>query len=131
MKKSIFYLVAFVLIAVCCKKSGTDSSAVRYEFNSDVSAEYKLEYSIDNNTLSTETITGTSWTKTVSMVKQKGIGNVNVAKLTVYPPAAWANTATSANVMLKIFVDNNQKIATEKLLNASHINTGVFSLISF
>lgn len=131
MKKSFLYIVAFVLMLASCKKSGPASSTVRYEFNSNVSAEYKLQYATDNNSQLTETFTGTTWTKSVSVIKHEGIGNVNVARLTVYPPAAWANTSTSANIMMKIFVNNNQKTATDTVLNASHINAGVFTIISF
>ncbi|MEO7489152.1 MAG: hypothetical protein ABIU77_18710 [Ferruginibacter sp.] len=131
MKKAVLYILVFVLILSSCKKDGSGSRSVRYEFTSNISANYKMQYATDNNSHLIETFTGTTWTKSVSMIKQEGIGNVNVARLTVYPPAAWANAATSAKIMIKIFVNNEQKIATDTVLNASNIDAGIFSIISF
>ncbi|MEO7263517.1 MAG: hypothetical protein ABIW38_01335 [Ferruginibacter sp.] len=54
-----------------------------------------------------------------------------MAKLTLYPPAAWSGTSSSANVSLVIFVNGTEKARTTDVINASHISAGLFTIASF
>ncbi len=129
MKNTIFYISVIIIALSSCKKSSTKTAEVRYQFTSTIAAQYKLEYA-DNNSLLSENVTGTSWSKTVNITLHKEIFNPNIARLSVYPPASWANTSTSANVELKIFVNNTLKSNVDTVLKASSTN-GVFTIISF
>ncbi|MEO5502027.1 MAG: hypothetical protein ABIR31_11355 [Ginsengibacter sp.] len=129
MKNSFFYILVIIISLFSCKKSANNTAEVRYEFTSTVPDQYKLEYA-DNISLQSENFTGASWSKTVTITLHTDMFNVNVARLTVFPPAAWANTSKSANVGLKIFLNNTLKSNVDTTLKASS-TSGVFTIITF
>ncbi len=86
MKNTIFYI--FIIIALSsCKKSFNNTAEIRYQFTSTIADQYKLEYA-DNNSVQSENVTGTSWSKTVNITLHTDLLNPNIARLAVYPPAA-------------------------------------------
>jgi len=84
----------------------------------------------DNGSLQSENFTGTSWTKTVNFKLNSDRYNPNIARLEAYPPTSWTNTSPSANVGLKIFVNNVLKSSIDTVLKASDKN-GIFTITSF
>ncbi|AKQ45174.1 hypothetical protein TH63_05265 [Rufibacter radiotolerans] len=104
---------------------------VKYEFTSDKADQYRFSYAVTSNDEATETINGTTWSKSVSMPAEEGVGNPTIAAVTVYPPATWVNTPTSAKIKLAIYVDGQLATSTETTLSGNHFNTGIKELASF
>ena len=123
----LLYAVIFMLAS--CKKDPANAT-VRYEFTATTSAAYLLKFAVNNNTESSETIAGTTWTKTVSMTRAGGTAPT-IARLTVFPSATWVGTSNTATVTLKIFVNDTQQAITTSMLSASDLNTGVYTIASF
>jgi hypothetical protein len=130
MKQFVLFLT-IILLSVSCKKSGSDDASVQYQFSSDVSATYKIEYSSDVDMVSTESFQGTSWSKSVIAKRNPSFANIALARLVVYAPSTWANTANNAHVNLKIVVDGAVKVNKDTLMTASNIDMGIFELLSF
>ncbi|MEO5907616.1 MAG: hypothetical protein ABIR50_05570 [Ginsengibacter sp.] len=129
MKNTIFYIFVIITALSSCKKSANNTAEVRYQFTSTIEDQYKLEYA-DNSSIFLEDVTGTSWSKTLNITLHKEMLNPNVTRLTVYSPSTWANTSTSANVVLKIFVNNTLKSSVDTVLNTSNTN-GIFTIYTF
>lgn len=123
----LLYAVIFMLAS--CKKDPA-SATVRYEFTATSSATYLLKFAVNNNSELSETIAGTTWTKTVSMTRAGGTAPT-IARLTVYPPATWVGTSNNATVTLKIFVNDTQEAITTSMLSGADLNAGVFTIASF
>lgn len=117
MKKSILLLsiVSGALFFSSCKKDDpvteTNSSEkkIRFEFTADAAAQYHLFANAD--TLGYDEVINTaSWSKviTVKPVKQPGR---DTATLFVLPPDTWMTTHEHANITMKIFVDDVEKVS--------------------
>ena len=130
MRKIVLFF-AITLLSISCKKSGSDGSSVQYEFTSDVSAIYTIEYSSDVDIVHTETFQGTSWSKSVIAKPNSAFANITTARLVAYPPSTWANTTNSAHENLKILVNGNEKAKTDSLMTASNVGIGIFMLYTF
>lgn len=113
MKHTLLFLVLALIVFVSCSKE-KEEQEVRYEFLADNPDSYRLEYSTDHaDGTSIETVTATTWSKTVTIEKiTEGWGVPTVVGVTVFPPASWNGPAKSAHVTLKIFIDGEEK-ATE------------------
>lgn len=130
--KKIVLFAAIIFLSVSCKKSSnSDGSSVQYQFSSDVSATYKIEYASDVDMVNTETFGGTSWSKTVTAKRNSGFANITTARLVVYPPSAWTNTTTKAHVNLKILVNGTVKANTDTVMTALNVSGGIFQIYTF
>ncbi|WP_157600707.1 hypothetical protein [Rufibacter sp. DG15C] len=125
----LLLLVNAVLFSAC--EDDPEEHQVRYEFTSDKADQYKFSYAVTSNSEPTETINGTTWSKTVSIPDEEGVGNPTIAAVTVYPPAAWVNTATSAKIKLTIYVDGAVATSRDATLTGSDFNMGIRELASF
>lgn len=130
MKKIALYL-SLISLFISCSKSDKDGSNFRYEFTSDVSATYTIEYTSGISDLYEETFQGTTWTKTVIAKPDPGFLNVTTGSVTVTPPASWKNTTNSAHVTLKIFVEGSEKARTDSVMTAANVGIGIRELYSF
>jgi len=130
MRKSVLFL-AIIFLSVSCKKSGFDDASVQYEFSSDVSAIYRVEYASDVDMVNTESFQGTSWSKSVIAKRNPAFSNIALARLVVYAPSTWANTANKAHVNLKIVVNGDVKVNKDTLMTAANVDMGIFELLSF
>ena len=129
--KQFVLLLTVIFLSVSCKKSGSDDASVQYEFNSDISSTYRIEYSSDVDMVNTESFQGTSWSKSVIAKRNPNFSNIALARLVVYPPSSWANTANKAHVNLKIVVNGAVKVNKDTLMTASNVDMGIFELLSF
>jgi hypothetical protein len=127
----ILLFLMVISLSVSCRKSASGSTGVQYQFSADVSASYTIEYSSDIGTIHTETLQGKSWSKAVTAKTNADLGNITTARLVVYPPAAWANTANSAHVNLKILVNGSEKANTDSVMTSSNIGIGILQLYTF
>jgi len=126
MKSSIYLIIALaIFMFFSCQKEHGDLHEVRYEFTSDVPAEYTIVFSTDNETELTETITGTSWTNTVSIRNREGHTVPVVVSMTVFPPATWVNTANQANITLRIFEDGIEEITRNAVITGDDHEAGI------
>jgi hypothetical protein len=126
---TLLVMVTAVLFSAC--EDDPEEHEVRYEFTSDRADQYRFSYAVTSNSETSETINGTSWSKTVSMPDEEGVGNPTIAAVTVYPPATWANTATSAKIKLTIYVDGAVATSRDATLTGSDVNLGIRELASF
>ena len=85
---------------------------VKYEFTSNVPAEYRFAYKRDTSIID-EIATTAAWNKTVTVQRSS---TSRTARLSVYPPDAWVGTNIQANVNLKVSVDNVLKKDTSGTL---------------
>jgi hypothetical protein len=131
MKKIILFAIIVFLSVSCKKSSNSDGSSVQYQFTSDVSATYTIEYSSDVDMVNTETFQGTSWSKTVTAKRNPGFANITTTRLVAYPPSTWTNTTTKAHVNLKILVNGNVKANTDTVMTASNVGGGIFEIYTF
>jgi hypothetical protein len=129
--KQFVLLLTVIFLSVSCKKSGSDDASVQYEFTSDISSTYRIEYSSDVDMVNTESFQGTSWSKSVIAKRNPNFSNIALARLVVYPPSSWANTASKAHVNLKIVVNGAVKVNKDTLMTASNVDMGIFELLSF
>ena len=116
------------LLFSCSKDKKFD---VKYEFSSDVSANYTIQYATSNDQLATETVTSTSWSKDVTMKRSNDIGAIAGGSLTVFPPAAWATTSDKANITLKIFANGDLKESSDTTLTGANLDQGIRILATF
>src|SRR6187397_111374 len=114
MKRFVLFL-SIVILSVSCKKTKSDDTTVQYQFTSDVSANYKIEYA-DADMVHTENFQGTSWSKFVVLKKDPAVGNIRIARLVAYPPSTWANTTDKAHVNLKILVNGTAQVNKDTLI---------------
>jgi hypothetical protein len=128
MKPFVLFLTLFILL-ISCKKSNSDDATVQYQFTSDVSAAYKMEYG-DADMVHTETFQGTSWSKTVILKRDPAVGNIRIARLVAYPPSNWGST-DKAHVNIKILVDGSVKVDKDTLMTTSNTGPGIFEIYSF
>lgn len=133
MKNISFSLVLIfstsIILFTGCKKS-IETVDVRYEFTSTTSANYHFNYLQENGIQASESVTGTTWTKNVKITLAGGTAP-SFASVTVYPPAAWSGTSNNATIVLKIFVNNEQKTNDSHVLTAADMAIGFRSLASF
>jgi hypothetical protein len=130
MKRFVLFLSIVVLSVSCKKNSSSDDATVQYQFTSDVSASYKIEYA-DADMVHTENFQGTSWSKSVVLKKDPAVGNIRIARLVAYPPSTWANTTDKAHVNLKILVNGTAQVNKDTLITGSHASSGIFEIYSF
>lgn len=118
MKPALLILALSVILFVSCSKE-KEEHEVRYEFSVDNTDNYRLEYSTDHaDGTSIETITATTWSKTVTIEKiTEGWGVPTAIGVTVFPPTSWNGPTKSANVTLKIFVDGQEKVTESGTLD--------------
>lgn len=117
------------LLLLSCKKDAA-TAEVRYEITTTNSAAYTVSYAVNSSAMVSDAFTGTVWTKTIAEPRESG-GAPTIARLTLFPPAAWAGTSNSSNVSLKIYVNGNIADQTTEVMTAAHINVGVFAIASF
>jgi hypothetical protein len=129
MRRFVLFLT-IVVLSVSCKKSSSGDATVQYQFSSDVSASYKIEYA-DAEMVHTENFQGTSWSKSVVLKSDPSVGNIRIARLVVYPPSGWASTTDKAHVNLKIVVDGTTQVNKDTLMTGSHASSGIFEIYSF
>jgi hypothetical protein len=129
--KQFVLLLTVIFLSVSCKKSGSDDASVQYEFNSDISSTYRIEYSSDVDMVNTESFQGTSWSKSVIAKRNPNFSNIALARLVVYAPSSWANTVNKAHVNLKIVVNGAVNVNKDTLMTASNVDMGIFELLSF
>ena len=125
----LLVLVTSVLFSAC--EDDPEELQVRYEFTSDKADQYRISYAVNSNVELTETVNGATWSKTVSMQDEEEIGNPTIAAVTVYPPASWVNTATSAKIKLTIYVDGAVATSKDATMTGSDFNLGIWELASF
>lgn len=109
MKKILCFtaLLSIFILGACKKDSAGNNgtAAVRYDFTSTNSGNFNFETVTDGATF-VAMLNTVSWTKTVNSYSASGAKN---ASFTVFPPNDWAGTANTADVTLKIFVNNVEK----------------------
>ncbi len=126
MKKSFLTLIVLLSVFLfSCSKDDPNpndpnstggigsTTTVRYEFTSDVAANYDIS-TLTGTLAHDETISGSTWSKTVNTPPKTQA--IDTASLIVYAPMSWQNTQNSANVTLKIFVNNVQKATNSFVL---------------
>ena len=130
MKRALLF-VSVVLLSVACKKSPADITTIRYEFTSDVSASYQLDYATSKSDVTATILNGTMWSQNIVVSTDSLTHFLTVAKLTARPPSAWANTANSAHVNLRISVNGEEKVSKDTLMEDAASGAGISISYSF
>ena len=123
-------LLVITFFSISCKKSSSGDASVQYQFTSDVSATYKIDYA-DAEMVHTESFQGTSWSKSVVLKRDPSVANIRIARLVAYPPSGWSSTTDKAHVNLKILVDGVVQINQDTLMTGSNAGAGIFEIYSF
>ncbi|MEO8795703.1 MAG: hypothetical protein ABI390_09565 [Daejeonella sp.] len=127
----LFSLSLFLLLN-SCKKKDNNTADVRYEFTSDISAAYKIEYVSSKDAFSSVTINSDNWkSQTFKILKEEDTFAPNIVRINVYPPQAWVNSNTQANINLKIYVDGELMQDSDHVLSGADFEIGVFDIVSF
>jgi hypothetical protein len=129
MRQFVLFLT-IIFLSVSCKKTSSGDASVQYQFTSDVSANYKIEYA-DADMVHTESFQGTSWSKSVVLKSDPALANIRLARLVAYPPSTWANTTDKAHVNLKILVNGTVEVNKDTLMTGSHVGSGILEIYSF
>lgn len=102
-----------------CKKDKTaalsDNPTVRFEFTADAPAAYGLHAYAGYDSFD-ETISGTTWSKTVKPARVNHGEGSDTASFVVTAPDAWMSTGNTANISMKIFVNNVEKTSKDMVL---------------
>ena len=116
MKKIIFFLcIIATFILSACKKDSTVTDlntstapvTIRYTFTATVPGNYSFQAIADSVVFSEFSNTAV-WTKTLT-VPPGNSHAVDSAKLTVFPPVDWVGTGITSDVVLKIFINDQEK----------------------
>ncbi len=133
--KKLFILVfslSLLFLLNSCKKKDNNTADVRYEFTSDISAAYKIEYVSSKDAFSSTTINSDNWkSQTYKIAKEEDSFAPNIVRVNVYPPQAWVNTNTQANINMKIYVDGQLLEDSDHVLTGADFEVGVFDIVSF
>src|SRR4051812_10912643 len=91
---SCLLLITSILLSACDKDDQPEANknpiTIRYDFSADVAGAYHFQILTDTTSYS-ETLTTTSWSKTVVVAANTTTGS-DTAKLTIYPPSDWDGT---------------------------------------
>ncbi len=123
MKKLLTFcsIAMSIFLFSSCKKDNTaanlsaNNPTVRFEFTADAPAAYGM-HGYAGYTSFDENINGTSWSKTIKPTRVNPGEGSDTAYFTVTAPDAWMNTTNSANISMKIFVNDREAASKNMVL---------------
>lgn len=122
MKKLIIFcsIAMSTFLLSSCKKDNTsvglsDNPTVRFEFTADAPAAYGMHAYAGYDSFD-ETINGTTWSKTVKPARVNHGEGSDTASFLVTAPVTWMSTGNTANISMKIFVNNVEKASKNMVL---------------